>query len=143
MRPPVWSISRVTAERGHRLAGPGLSDDRERLTLVHVKVEIADNGRRPLVGGERDAQALDVEQIPGLGQQRILRECVRALMPGAVTAGKLHWYTSPAVRERSRRVSGAGEGRTAGTLSRRALRSDLSHFVGEVYVFYSAISVPR
>ena len=62
------------AERRHRLAGTGLADDRQSLALGHVQVEIAHHGRRTLLGGERDAQALDVEQLPGLGQRRILRQ---------------------------------------------------------------------
>jgi hypothetical protein len=49
------------AQRGYGFAGTGFPNDCERLTLGYMKVEITDDRRKPLVSGECDAQALDVE----------------------------------------------------------------------------------
>ena len=74
IRPPVWSISRVMLSAVTDLPDPDFAYDRQRLALGNMQIERrAPRSRGPLLGGERDAQALDVEQLPGLGQRRILR----------------------------------------------------------------------
>ena len=73
IRPPVWSISRVMESAVTDLPDPDFPDDRQRLALGNMQIERADHGRETALGWERDAQALDVEQLPGLGQRRILR----------------------------------------------------------------------
>ena len=75
-------------ERGYGFAGAGFPNDCERLTLGYMKVEITDDRRKPLVSGECDAQALDVELESGSVTAANSPAGYSAFMPGANGTGK-------------------------------------------------------
>jgi len=47
---------------GHRLAGPGLTEDRERLALAQLEADAVDRRRDPVGGVELDEEVFDLEQ---------------------------------------------------------------------------------